>query len=372
MFIGQAIAVLLMSVCPKLESLVLGAPFIVDDGIVDPSEHHLWYRTVAFPLDRFLNSVTSSDDESAESHWGLEPGGPYLQEVRNIEFLPRPYLSSKWYSPCDIRSCLDITQDLPNLQAISVDGMKDFDESYFRYHLGRNNIQNIRLHRSLVGTGVLVRLICAPRKLREFTYTSGYVDYMPLAELGGRYGHVGRRAHESEDPYTFNTPWFIGGILNHKKTLETLELDCDYQFQKDGSSRPVSRWLQSPPWSLGNHGSLKDFTALTCLDVGVEMFFVLVKGAGPDHKSETSDLIDQLPPKLHSLTIRGYEKGKDPERDRQLENLEHGVNSGLYPRLKEVRGIRERIPAGTYALRETWLGGEDPDFTLDDWTDYDE
>ena len=361
-----------MSVCPGLESLVLGAPFIEDDGIVHISERGLGHRTLAFPLDRFLGSVTSSDDESIESDRAQEPGGPYLQEVREIEFLPRPYLSSNWYSPCDIQSCLDITQHLPSLQAIRVDGMKDFPESYFRDQLRRDNIQTIKLHRSLVGTGMLVLLICAPTKLREFTYTSGYVGYMPLAQLGGRYGHVGRRAHESENPYTFNTSILTGAILKHKKTLQMLELDCDYQIKKDVSSRPLSRTLQRPPWSLGNRGSLKDFTALACLDVGVEMFFALVKGTGSGPKSESSDLIDELPRKLRSLTIRGYEKGKDPERDRQLENLEHGLNSGLFPLLKEVRGIRERIPAGTYALRETWLGGEDPDFTLDDWTDYDE
>lgn len=353
-----------MSVCPALESLVLGAPFrILGDGLADPSQNGPQHCTLPFPLDKFIQSVGSSSNISP---WRQEPGGPYLQEVQKIEFLPRPYLSNKWYSPCDINGCLALTSGLPKLQAISVDGMKGFPMRHTALELTPNNIQSIELHRSLINTNVLIPLLCAPSELRNFKYTSGYIGDK---EPGGSYGDVGRRAHESERDNKLGFWIFLGGILRHSATLETLEVDCDYQLIPGYfRNRQLTRWLGRPPWSLRYRGSLKDLTALTSLDVGVRFFFLLVKGRASE--PDSPDLLHELPPRLRSLTIRGYERGEDPERDSQLENLEHSINSNLHPCLKEVRGIRERIPAGTFALRENWLGGEDPDFKLEAWTDY--
>lgn len=358
-----------MSVCPALESLVLGAPFrILGDGLADPSQNGPQHCALPLPLDKFIQSVSSASDIHPLKP---EPGSPYLQEVRKIEFLPRPYLSKKWYSPCDINRCLALTSGLPKLHAISVDGMKGIPMRHIALELTPNNIQSIELHRSLIATKVLIPLLCAPNELRNFKYTSGYIGGNPLAELGGSYGHVGRRVHGDERYDKFNFTIFLGGILRHRETLESLEVDCDHHLTFDRFPvRQLNERLRNPPWSLRYPGSLKDLTALISLDVGVRLFFRLVKG----HTSEpeSPDLVHELPPRLRSLTIRGYEKGEIPEQDNRLEKLERGVGRGLHPCLKDVRGIREHIPAGKYVPRETWLGGEDPDFKLEEWTDYDE
>ncbi|KAL4906991.1 hypothetical protein BDW74DRAFT_176587 [Aspergillus multicolor] len=147
-FIGQAIAVLLISVCPELESLVLGAPHSVEETLNNYSYYEFMERgrniplpPPKFPMSELLSKVTQQSSNS-----------PYLQRVRTTEFLPRPYLGKKWYSPCDFYNCVAKVSGLPKLEKNSIDGMRLLEAQPYAMPPPRTHIKVLEFHRSLLSS----------------------------------------------------------------------------------------------------------------------------------------------------------------------------------------------------------------------------
>ncbi|RDW86081.1 uncharacterized protein DSM5745_02723 [Aspergillus mulundensis] len=358
-YIGQAIAVLLMAVCPELESLVLGIPFRNPGQRMNPDNHPDNAATgVAFPLHEFLRAVNHP-----QVKW------PHLQQVRTVEFLGRPYLSKKWYSKCDFYGCAKVVHGLPKLERVSIDGMTEISDQYLAVRPKQRHLSELEFHHSDLSTIFLSPLMTSVHGLRKFTYTSGRIK------------GIGRFHRKGEHTRHFNAATFLRCLLRHRHTLEVLDLDYDYQFRRkihlsieefvwepgiEGPRKPYS-----PSSRRKEAGSLKDFTALTRLSIGVLSLFYFAQGLSrvPNPNIFKIDLVKALPPNLQYLTIRGYKPGLNKWHDHKLADLARDFDVD-HPSLLEVQGIETPIPQGTIQAR-SWPQGPDLDFKLDDWSDYD-
>ncbi|KAL5342036.1 hypothetical protein BJX70DRAFT_395393 [Aspergillus crustosus] len=333
--IGQAIAALLITVCPHLEHLVM-VPF--------QKSHMSCTGPKIPPLDMLIGRTGARKGSSQ-----------YLQDLRAIEFLT-PLSDNVWRLG-------------PSSSMVKLDG------PMYEYHGAWSKICCIHLHNCDLSTRHLASILCCVERLRQFTYTTACVDIA----TGGVFS-------QTEPPQKFNPATLLRCILRHKSSLEYLDLDLAYRCVPFGDALPISvedrmlreRYLEhpethSPPEPLEfKPGSLRDCTALTRLRIDVVTLFYLAEGLGPvlPRNIESIDLVHQLPPDLHALRVRGYEAGKIHYYDRQLWALLRQGKKAR-PSLHEVKGIKRPIKQNNPL-------GFDPQFFRshvtaikpDDWTDY--
>ena len=122
--------------------------------------------------------------------------------------------------------------------------------------------------------------------------------------------------------------------------------------------------------------SLRGFTSLKNLSLGIHLLYYLSRGIGPDQLEDASfAIVDHLPPSLESLCIYGYEKDMKPRVnglpedvfDRQLENLLADKDK----KLTYIEVINELIENATTVKQPQ--NNEDDLWereTDDEWTDY--
>ncbi|KAL4863195.1 hypothetical protein BDV12DRAFT_202347 [Aspergillus spectabilis] len=352
--VGQALAALLITVCPHLEHLV----------IVPIRSRHIDRGLPRPPLDLLLERVKSSKGKSE-----------YLQEVRAIEFLTPFSDIRERHAPCSLLRGMRLVRRLPNLSTVSIAGLVKLDGPVYEYRGVWSKVCCIQLHHCDLNTEHLTSLLCCVERLRKFTYTPGCVDIA-----------TGSVFSQTEPPQKFNPATLLRCLLRHKDSLESLDLDLAYQCIPFGDSLPISvddrlmreKYLEhpetkSPPTPLEYMtGSLRDCSALTRLKIDVVTLFYFADGLGPvlPRNLDSIDLVSQLPPDLHSLRVRGYEPGKIHYYDRQLWTL---LRQGKKERpfLQEVKGIK-------HPIKQHRPLGFDPGFfrhhvsaiSPDDWTDY--
>ncbi|EAW19873.1 uncharacterized protein NFIA_094930 [Aspergillus fischeri NRRL 181] len=155
-----------------------------------------------------------------------------------------------------------------------------------------------------------------------------------------------------------NPRTFILSVLEHKSTLEKLDLDAeahitdfnfrdpgDFEFDgEDARAEAQAYWAEPPPDSFWDQrGSLKDFEALKRLSIGVNLLLYFAAGVNNEDENKSVSLVKYLPPNLEYLCIKGYEKGRRKHNDAQIDALKALVESGSTS-LKEIYGVDELIP----------------------------
>ncbi|KAL2811886.1 hypothetical protein BJX63DRAFT_398001 [Aspergillus granulosus] len=331
-FIPQALSALIVSVSPFLESMSMtpmGQYYDASPGIAPWPKGH-------YPLDELLRSVNSNPGK----HF------PYLQNLRDVYIINNPddtYQDDRFYTPMDFFTPISTICNLPSIESVGTDVLEEDEGGLPGLEPQSSDISRIAVHHSSISSSYFVSLICSCKRLRDLGYSVG-----------------GRSTIDTGYPH-FNPKPVIRALLYHTNTLEILDLDVDSyihhfdpQFDEadaiqDFDSNEHMDYEETGrnvlPTIRQQKGSLRDFSALKHLSVGVGFLFYFAKGIDVDTESDSERefrLIDHIPPNLEYLCIRGYKKGESPGRDPVIEELVEAIRSG---RLElEVAGVEEPIP----------------------------
>ncbi|KAL2816487.1 hypothetical protein BJX63DRAFT_430185 [Aspergillus granulosus] len=322
-FIPQALAAVLVSVSPYLESLA-----------VTPMGVHYWQPEaprILYPLDHLLRSVNDNPEKDV----------PYLQHLREVEIINAPQSSlddGRFYMRMELYTPILTICKLPSIRSVTTDLVDEYDVGE-DLEPGSSNITHIAIHHSSMSSSYLAPIICMCKELHDFSYSVG-----------------GRSTNDGGYPL-FNPKTIIRALLFHKQTLGNLDLDvesyihqftssCDYAYILLDFDRPD--YLEGEPEIPGlraQSGSLRDFQALKRLSIGIGFLFYFAGGTDRDYNSDQNSyckLISSLPPNLEYLCIRGYKQGEFPDRDPHIEELMRAVREGGLQ--LEVTGIDKIIP----------------------------
>lgn len=278
----------------------------------------------------------------------------HLQKLRNIYIIHDPrWVTSSAFQPVSLFLMLQLFHRLPEIERISISGMSV--ESDYEMYPRTSNISKIDFEHIEMGSGDMADLIRSSKDLEEVRISTG-----------GKWARG----------YAMVFPKTVGkALLRHKQTLRVLDLDFDYVIydgahstrQLEAEDRPdeydeddmepliheytdldiaiAERPLHT--YELPNDrkygatiGSLRDFTGLTQLSIGIKMLL------GDAHVPPFR-LIHTLPPGLEELTLRGYRKGRNERHDFEVQELLKKMDE-LFPKLKSLKGITELVPNSEY------------------------
>lgn len=305
----------------------------------------------------------------------------HLQKLREVRILPTNKLilnDERFYTAMNFLGTWRMFHRLPAIGKVSVDAIHPDDggDDVPNFPVATANFTELHIGHSHFPSDMIAAMIRAPKKLEQFTFTTG-----GRSLLGG--GHY------------IVYPKTIGKALAcQKATLSKLDLDLDERLNFPTKYRPEDedgpgeegfgeeelldqleafeeldkQEMKSPlhPSELPNDrpygatiGSLHDFHALTHLSIGVqlllgprlEMKMFLAPLVGAPFR-----LIDALPASLECLRLRGYTKGEDEHFDSQVEEFTR-LKAERLPNLKVVEGIDDCIPSAKSV--------EDPDHNGD-------
>jgi hypothetical protein len=289
-----------------------------------------------FPLEKLLMETNACPE-----------GKPYLQYLRSVEVLPHQdsaWEDERFYRDFDLFGMISLFNRLPSMERTGIDIVMEDENGLFDLEPSSSNISRFRIDHSNLRTLFLSPLINSCKVLREFHYT-----------IGGRGSQDGSFA-------AFNPRTFLKAILGHRTTLEILHIDADndcyfVDLEGSGDHQPVPRDeneeepARNDPQGLWERtGSLRDFSALTQLNIGIGILLFLALGTkgmeteNPDYYTSFDEVVlaDSLPDTLESLVIIGYEKGIRQDFDKIVEQFMIDKDTKL-PNLKHVSGIEEMI-----------------------------
>ncbi|OOF97554.1 hypothetical protein ASPCADRAFT_129234 [Aspergillus carbonarius ITEM 5010] len=323
-FIVQAITTLLVASSPHLTSLAISPPFWEytssprDDSQEDISL--LAAKIEKYPLAKFLTQSNSSN---------LSRTSPYLGQLKHFRLLTTatksPDARSRACAPQDLLLCIELIHALPGIQSLCIQAIQGFGNASGPALAGMlppasSNISCLDLRECDFKSELLCRVIRAMKCLRELRYS---------VVQGGCYaGFV----------EMFDRRSLVQAVLQHRRTLEVLDLDFDDRMGQFLASGGEGEGEGGEEGDYGRSG-LREFTALRCLSLGVHCLWYIASGMG---MSGEVDLVDCLPSRLEYLRVRGYERGDTDTLDRMLA----GVESKRLPALRTVEGIHECIPVG--------------------------
>ncbi|KAJ6016780.1 hypothetical protein N7451_000159 [Penicillium sp. IBT 35674x] len=336
-FIAQALAAILISVSPNLESLVMTQPFSVFSGFYRGDERPQ-DDDVHFPLDRLLRRANAKPAST-----------PYLQNLCKVYMIVDDRnLDERFYMAMDFLECATLFDRLPSIESISTDALCDDEEGEARVVLEprSSNISRIHIHHSALPSNFLVSLIQSCKVLREFQYS-----------MGGRCVLGGWGA-------SFDARTFIKSICPHKDTLEVLDIDAEnnmHYFQPsyfeedrvdqaiDEQQRALESDIEDDERQMlrslsGNSGPLKEFRTLKRLSVGIGFLVYFATGVRENNEPRQPILLPEaIPESLEYLCIRGYEKGQCKKWDAHIDALVSSFVSGSSG-IKDITGIGEIVP----------------------------
>ncbi|KAJ5809206.1 uncharacterized protein N7503_001424 [Penicillium pulvis] len=336
-FIAQALAAILISVSPNLESLVMTQPFSVFSGFYRGRERPQ-EDVVQFPLDRLLRRANAKPAST-----------PYLHNLRKVYMIvDDENMDDRFYMPMDFLECATLFDCLPSIESISTDALCDDEEGEARVVLEprSSNISRFQIHHSALPSNFLVSLIQSCKVLREFQYSMG-----GRCVLGGWFA-------------PFDAKTFIKSICPHKDTLEILDIDAECNmhyfnpscFEEDRVDQEIDKQQRAHESDIedderqmlqslsSNSGSLKEFRALKRLSVGIGFLVYFAMGVRENNEPTQPFLLPEaLPESLEYLCIRGYEKGKCKKWDAHIDALVASFVSGSSG-IKEITGIEVTIP----------------------------
>lgn len=301
-----------------------------------------------FPLDNLL--LRTNRDPSNK---------PYLQNLRRVYFINcAPTYISHFYEELDFYSCLELIDHLPSIESVNTDLLGDGKEGKHSLDPGSSNVSRIVLNHSCIGHWWLNDVVKSCKTLREFRYSIG--------GRGTRY-----RADSNVNPKRY-----VKILLEHKETLEVLDLDIQSAIRvlRPGWKLGAELYYQSfdvfrdgPSWwEEKENGWLKSFSALKRLSLGVNLLMYYTRGVIKEYATEDFNLVDCLPESLEYLCIRGYERGRNPDIDAQVDRLMAVKETGAL-NLKEIEGVEKCIPNAEHVegpnnrdklwrLEENWTG----------------
>ncbi|EEA22681.1 hypothetical protein TMatcc_001524 [Talaromyces marneffei ATCC 18224] len=357
-WVAQALTALLVSVSPYLETMT--ASQIMPNFTV----YNYGGTTediIRFPLEKVLIETNAHPE-----------GKPYLQNLRSVDILPHQgdfWEDERTYHEVDIFGMISLINQLPSMEQIGIDGAIEDENGLQDLVPSASNISRIRINHSNFETWFLSPLINSCKVLREFHYT---ID--GCGSPDGSYA-------------SFNPRTFLKAMLSHKATLEILHIDADsvcdfidmgeyndhWQVDRDEKEQAPSHIEPQGLWE--RTGSLRDFSALTQLNIGIGILLFLTLGTqgmeteNPDCSPSFDEVVlaDSLPDTLESLVIIGYEKGVRQDFDKIVEQFMADKDTKL-PNLKHVSGVEEmieRAPKVDYPDEES-----EPWWEEEEWSEY--
>lgn len=385
-FLAQALAALLASVSPLLESLdfcPIGIEYAQNNKLAAQASGITLPETDYF-FKHFLQRVNSSSQETM----------PFLQNLRKIRFLvdAEDYIW-EWfyYQPHDLYGSLNLVRRLPGVESIRVDGIMETEDFSMVPPPRSANYTKITIRNSNLGYAYLVYTIESCKRLEEFTYAvggrgsreRGISLFSPDHVLRALLLHVDSLLHldldvEAETPLaqTFDPSLEQIDFEDYDSFSRS---DPDYQEEWAEELRELETKDEPAVDTQPSPCSLRGFTKLKNLSLGIHLLYYLARGIGTDQVEDASfSIVDHLPPNLESLCIYGYEKGMKPwveglpddVFDRQLEILLAEKDIKL-PRLTYIEGIDELIEnAVTVESPHENHGDLWERDTDDNWTDH--
>ncbi|KAF7128530.1 hypothetical protein CNMCM5793_003318 [Aspergillus hiratsukae] len=360
-FYAQALAALLVSVSPHLESLTL-CPL---EGVLKCERMREEAKSVVCcPCRLFFKHFLDRANDRGHKL-------PFLQKLRTVRFLA-DYLggySSYYYQPFDLCESLNLIRRLPAIESVRVDGITVPNRSSIELPPRTANYSKIEIRHSDVNYLHLIHTIRSAKSLKEFAYT-----------IGG-YGSM-------DDSFAIFIPDVLfRSLLEYWETLEYLDLDFEADLPLEALSFRDYRSQYGPAYFHEWEGQrppptrsfLRSFTKLRSLCLGIHLLYYLARGIGDDLSEEVFSLADRLPLNLESLRIYGYEKGMKPRVKGLASHIFDDMLSQLLkekeeklPCLTHIAGIEELIDhAATLPpqrrpedIRLVWQREEDQ------WTEY--
>ncbi|KAL4788388.1 hypothetical protein BJX76DRAFT_316401 [Aspergillus varians] len=134
-----------------------------------------------------------------------------------------------------------------------------------------------------------------------------------------------------------------GGFTSYEKYGAWEEVDGDEVIEPP--KKPLAELLKGK--------SLREFTEMKHLSIGIHLLYHFAGGVGNDKEVEHTSLADGLPQSLESLRVYGYDKSQqtlmyqvpDLRLDLHIAKFMAEKDTKL-PRLKRVEGVEEYIPNG--------------------------
>ncbi|KAE8379148.1 hypothetical protein BDV26DRAFT_291601 [Aspergillus bertholletiae] len=397
-FLAQALAALLVSVSPMLESLSFCPVGHEEPKLLRlEAEAHGETLTVAdYVFKHFLELANTRGKNM-----------PFLQNLRAVRFLadPKAHGYHNDYQPYDLFGSLNLVRRLPAVESVCVDAISDADTPSIEPPSCSGNYTCIMIQHSSLSCPYLGCTIDSAKRLEKFTYG-----------IGGRSSVNGMLR-------SFHPKCIFQALFAHRASLHQLDLDVEGETrlldlisirhlmysledftpageeeeeheQEPPTDDPVylHEWAdelanllgeeeedeQTPSNSSAEVRSFRSFLQLKDLSIGIHILYLYARGYGdarPDN--ESFSLVDHLPPNLESLRIYGYEKGMKPRLrgvdpnllEDQLAKLMAEKDEKL-PQLAIIEGIEELIPNG---VTVEGAGGKDKHWKEemdDEWTEY--
>lgn len=338
----QALAVLLMSVSPNLESIKLR-----------PIGRYMREGFSHLPLEQYLVRASNK----------FHNKGIPLKNLRRVDLLHTDDALARdpiLFNPYDFFYHMSLFDQLPSIQQICVGGMEIDEEGQEDLPPLSSNIQRIDLLHSVLPTMFLCSVIASSKRLQHFSHS------------------VGGRATIDAGNWHMGFPAILRALLVHRESLDSLDLDTDSDYSSTLDEEEFEEYLASDPDDsdypdsdidideddeaqddedrrafmnqksvveliFHQSGTLKNFTALRQLNIGVKCLFGMALGISTQHSPNTK-LADLLPPHLEHLSIRGYIPGDNQFYDMHIQDLFQKFVAGQLPELTEVIGIQEFIP----------------------------
>ncbi|KAJ5184656.1 hypothetical protein N7491_007474 [Penicillium cf. griseofulvum] len=348
-YITQAIAAIILSMSPNLETMAMTQPF---HHYLDLRGEKGWAKEL--PLVQVFRRANSRPT-----------GTRFLQKLRDVYLINRGahFISDgRFYMEADVITFLELLNKLPSIESFGIDVLESGDNNGEQTcEHASSNISKIKINHSSLDSSYLLRVMASSKTLTELQYTTG-----------------GRATRDGGYPM-FNPKAFLKGLSPHKKTLKVLDIDTEEftlgypgetrsqyslsinwdeyggpgefdfdeyepdELDEDNPELKMHRYLTSI-WD--RDASLKDFVALKELSIGIEFLIYFAQGVEIDDAKRASvRLIDCLPDSLEYLSIRGYQKGANEAHDKEVAALMVRFESGSL-RLKEIKGVDEIIPNG--------------------------
>ncbi|EED14782.1 conserved hypothetical protein [Talaromyces stipitatus ATCC 10500] len=325
----QSLAALLMSVCPNLESLK-----------IRPIGRFMKEGYPALPLEQFLLHSTSIFNSV------------FLQRLRRVDLLHTDDALDNdplFFNRYDLLYHMSLFHQLPSIEHICVGGMEIDENGREDFAPLTSNLGRIELLHSVLPTMFLCSIIASSKTLRHFTHS------------------VGGRATQDTGNWHMAFPAIFRALLIHRESLESLNLDTDADYSDELEQEEFEEYLGDLSHDVDvneteeerkafmnnksvvelvfmQSGSLRNFTALRRLNIGVRCLFHMAHGTTGDFASSNLFLADVLPPHLESLSIRGYQPGMNSLYDAHIQDLFQKFVAGQLGSLKEIYGISEYIP----------------------------
>ncbi|GAB1210125.1 hypothetical protein APSETT445_008915 [Aspergillus pseudonomiae] len=339
-FQAQALAVMFVSLAPRLESLAF-------------CSLGLQHRLETYVFENFLQRAIAEKRDV--------PGLRNLRSVRFLDSIDSFMNGGTLYWDYDVHDCLNLIRELPAIESVRFDAIKPNLDVGTWPPPRSANYTDIMFYHCIIHMlyEELEVVIHSPKRLRKFAWT------------------VGGRSERGGDITPISPVFTLECLLTHRHTLEELDLDIqghaifremvdeDPMFRQDDDNdyydnEDLDKWKAQKKEIVGVESpapdcALRSFPNLKHLSLGTHVLYCYARGFGAGRLKEPFSLIDNLPPRLESLRLYGYglpgelphrcKDSLDLEVEAQIAALLEQKDSKL-PSLKVIEGIDTPIPHG--------------------------